>query len=300
MPRKKVKLPKRSTKGAYDDEKSIARRRWVPERVTSGTTRWASGSTGPGPVRRSVPRSGPAGSISASSQRTRRSWSCCSSMIRSAGRQRVIPLDRARQPDVPLLARAGRGARARTDVRLSRPRSVRAAARATVRSARRCCSIHTDVRRVVPSGYDRDAAKRPGDNAATAMKSVVADPSRYDWEGDGRSDGRSSRRSSTRCTSAASRGIRAPACRRDQRGTYAGLIEKIPYLQDLGITAVELLPVFQFDPHDAPGGRPNYWGYQPVSFFAPHHGVQLAPANRSACSTSSATWSRRSTAPESR
>jgi glycogen operon protein len=56
-----------------------------------------------------------------------------------------------------------------------------------------------------------------------------------------------------------------------RRGTYAGLIEKIPYLQDLGITAVELLPVFQFDPQDAPAGRANYWGYQPVSFFAPHH-----------------------------
>ena len=56
-----------------------------------------------------------------------------------------------------------------------------------------------------------------------------------------------------------------------KRGTYAGLIEKIPYLQDLGITAVELLPVFQFDPQDAPAGRVNYWGYQPVSFFAPHH-----------------------------
>ena len=37
-----------------------------------------------------------------------------------------------------------------------------------------------------------------------------------------------------------------------RRGTYAGLIEKIPYLKDLGITAVELLPVFQFDPQDAP------------------------------------------------
>ena len=39
---------------------------------------------------------------------------------------------------------------------------------------------------------------------------------------------------------------------------------------DLGITAVELLPVFQFDPFAAPPGRRNYWGYQPVSFFAPH------------------------------
>ena len=56
-----------------------------------------------------------------------------------------------------------------------------------------------------------------------------------------------------------------------KRGTYAGLIEKIPYLKDLGVTALELLPVFQFDPQDAPQGRVNYWGYQPVSFFAPHH-----------------------------
>ena len=52
-----------------------------------------------------------------------------------------------------------------------------------------------------------------------------------------------------------------------KRGTYAGLIEKIPYLKDLGITAVELLPVFQFDPFDAPPGRMNYWGYCPISFL---------------------------------
>jgi glycogen operon protein len=58
----------------------------------------------------------------------------------------------------------------------------------------------------------------------------------------------------------------------NKRGTYAGLIEKIPYLQGLGVSAVELLPIFQFDPQDCPpgGGRVNYWGYQPVSFFAPH------------------------------
>lgn len=44
-----------------------------------------------------------------------------------------------------------------------------------------------------------------------------------------------------------------------QSGTYAGLIRKIPYLVDLGMTAVELMPVFQFDSSDAPGGRVNYW-----------------------------------------
>jgi isoamylase len=56
------------------------------------------------------------------------------------------------------------------------------------------------------------------------------------------------------------------------RGTYAGVIERIPHLQQLGVTAVELLPVFQFDAQDAPPGRVNYWGYAPISFFAPHQG----------------------------
>jgi glycogen operon protein len=63
-----------------------------------------------------------------------------------------------------------------------------------------------------------------------------------------------------------------------RRGTYAGFIEKIPYLRDLGITAVELLPIFQFDAQDAPPGRVNYWGYQPVSFFAPHQAYSSRPA----------------------
>ena len=122
----------------------------------------------------------------------------------------------------------------------------------------------------VPDAYDRRAAGRAGANAATAMKSVVADPGRYDWEGD-----LPLRRRFTETviyemhvrgfTQHETSGV-DPA----KRGTYAGLIEKIPYLQGLGITAVELLPVFQFDPQDAPGGRVNYWGYQPVSFFAPH------------------------------
>src|SRR5204863_4999442 len=62
-----------------------------------------------------------------------------------------------------------------------------------------------------------------------------------------------------------------------KRGTYAGLIEKIPYLQQLGITAVELLPTFQFDAQDCPPGRVNYWGYAPVSFFAPHQAYSSRP-----------------------
>ena len=48
-------------------------------------------------------------------------------------------------------------------------------------------------------------------------------------------------------------------------GTYAGLVEKIPYLKDLGITVVELMPIFQRDPQEG-----DYWGYMPLNFFAPH------------------------------
>jgi isoamylase len=55
-----------------------------------------------------------------------------------------------------------------------------------------------------------------------------------------------------------------------KRGAFAGLIDKIPYFKELGITAIELMPVFQFDAQDCPPGKVNYWGYAPVSFFAPH------------------------------
>jgi glycogen operon protein len=56
----------------------------------------------------------------------------------------------------------------------------------------------------------------------------------------------------------------------EKRGSFAGVIEKIPYLQELGIKTVELMPIQQFDPQAAPQARPNYWGYQPVAYFAPH------------------------------
>ena len=124
---------------------------------------------------------------------------------------------------------------------------------------------------VMPKGYSRSTTNQEGGSLASCMKSVVVDPSTYDWEGDAPLKRPSARtiiyemhvRGFTRHPSS---GIDA-----EKRGTYAGVIEKIPYLQDLGITAIELLPVFQFDPQDSPPGRINYWGYAPVSFFSPHH-----------------------------
>jgi isoamylase len=123
----------------------------------------------------------------------------------------------------------------------------------------------------IPEKFDREAATRAGDNAAAAMKSVVVDLGTYDWEDDTplyRPFGQTviyemhvrgfTRHENSDVTA-------------EKRGTYAGVIEKIPYLKDLGVTAVELLPVFQFDPQEAPAGMTNYWGYNPVSFFAPHY-----------------------------
>ena len=129
----------------------------------------------------------------------------------------------------------------------------------------------------VPDGYQREAAARPGPNHGAAMKSVVADPGAYDWEGDVPLKRPFAEtviyelhvRGFTRhATSGVSPG---------SHGTYAGLVEKIPYLKDLGVTAVELLPIFQFDPQSAPAGKVNYWGYQPVSFFSPHHAYSSRP-----------------------
>jgi isoamylase len=124
----------------------------------------------------------------------------------------------------------------------------------------------------VPEAYNRLAAGLPGGNTATAMKSVVADLRRYNWGGDVPLRHPFSKtiiyelhlRGFTRHPSS---GVAM-----DKRGTFSGLMEKIPYLQDLGITAVELLPIFQFDEQDAPLGLKNYWGYSPVSFFVPHAG----------------------------
>ena len=130
---------------------------------------------------------------------------------------------------------------------------------------------------VWPTGRGREAAGQPGDNTATALRSVVVDPGAYDWEGDA-ALGRPFVKTVIYemhvggFTRHPSSGL-APA----KRGTYAGLIDKIPYLQDLGVTAVELLPVFAFDEQDGPPGLGNYWGYQPLSFFAPHPGYSSRP-----------------------
>jgi len=118
--------------------------------------------------------------------------------------------------------------------------------------------------------YSREAAIDPGDNCKTALRGVVVDNSTYDWEGDRPlhlpySESVIYEMHVGGFTKHPNSNLPA-----EKRGTYAGLIEKIPYLKDLGITAVELLPIHYFDPEDARPGLENYWGYSTIGFFAPH------------------------------
>jgi isoamylase len=112
------------------------------------------------------------------------------------------------------------------------------------------------------------------DNLATSMRSVIVDTSGYDWEGD---QPLKRPMNETIIYEMHVRGFtRSSSSHCRYPGTFAGVIEKIPYLQELGITAVELLPIFDFDQREVHGRNPltggplvNYWGYDPVSFFAP-------------------------------
>jgi glycogen operon protein len=121
------------------------------------------------------------------------------------------------------------------------------------------------------TNYDREAASHFGkDNCPQALRGMVVDDTTYDWEGD-----MPLRRPLSMTviyelhvdafTRHPNSGVTP-----EKRGTYAGLIEKIPYLKQIGITAIELLPIHQFDERDARPGLINYWGYGTIGFFAPH------------------------------
>ncbi len=123
----------------------------------------------------------------------------------------------------------------------------------------------------------RAKAKGFDGNVFSGLKSVVVDTSGYDWEGD-----EPLRRpmSETIIYEMHVCGLTAhPSSGVSHPGTYAAVAKKIPYLRSLGITAVELLPVHQFDEQEVERASPltaqalkNYWGYAPLAYFAPHLG----------------------------
>jgi len=123
-----------------------------------------------------------------------------------------------------------------------------------------------------PPSFQRSAAVGRGSNAGRAPLGVL--PSNtvpFDWGAESKphhgSDTIIYEMHVRGFTKRSNSGVSA-----ERRGTYAGVIEKIPYLKELGITVVELMPVFQYDPHEN-----NYWGYMPLNFFSPHQGYAVVP-----------------------
>ncbi|MDF1816804.1 MAG: alpha-amylase family glycosyl hydrolase, partial [Verrucomicrobiales bacterium] len=126
-----------------------------------------------------------------------------------------------------------------------------------------------------PPSFDREAAMSPGCNIGCAPLALLQDI-KCDCDFDWKEDLPAPRHDSDLViyemhvkgfTQHPESGVR-----QENRGKFAGIVEKIPYLLDLGITAVELMPVFQFDP-----GENNYWGYNPLNFFSAHHGYSSDP-----------------------
>ncbi|WP_194411402.1 glycogen debranching protein GlgX [Microbacterium cremeum] len=124
-------------------------------------------------------------------------------------------------------------------------------------------------------GYDfgDPDSRNDDDSAAAMMKGVVVNPY-FDWAGDRRPR---TPYSETLIYEAHVRGLTArhPAIPAAMRGTYSALAHPaiIDHLTKLGVTAIELMPVHQFvdDAVLQEKGLSNYWGYNTVSFFAPHN-----------------------------
>jgi isoamylase len=161
------------------------------------------------------------------------------------------------------------------------PRDTR---RTGFRFDRRKVLVDPWARAVTDDLWDRERAKGNADNGPWSMRGLVTEDDGYDWEGD-----RPLQRPSEKTiiyemhvggfTKHPSSGVASP-------GTFRGLIEKIPYLRELGVTDVELMPVMAFDRQHVPRetaalGLTNYWGYSSHSFFSPHPGYCTSPGTGS-------------------
>ncbi|MBF0275929.1 MAG: glycogen debranching protein GlgX, partial [Nitrospinae bacterium] len=128
-------------------------------------------------------------------------------------------------------------------------------------------------------GYDassnkKDMSLNPRKNFSSAVKSVICTKNSFDWE--------NTKTLNTPLQDyiiyeAHVKGLTAhPSAQSKKPGTFLGVIEKIPYLKELGITALELLPIQEFNKHESTMVNPvrderlvNYWGYSTINFFSP-------------------------------
>jgi isoamylase len=121
-------------------------------------------------------------------------------------------------------------------------------------------------------GHD-DTVRDDRDSAPYVPRCVVVSDDAFDWRGDVRPN---TPWTQTVIYEAHLKGLtmRHPGVPRELRGTYAGLAHPavIEHLSQLGVTAVELLPIHHFisEDHVLSHGLTNYWGYNTLGFFAPH------------------------------
>ncbi len=132
---------------------------------------------------------------------------------------------------------------------------------------------------VTTSQWDRKRASDPDDTTRCSMRAVTVE-SNYDW-GD---DMQLNRPLENAVIYELHVGgfTRHPSANVLYPGTFSGVVEKIPYLKELGITDVELMPIMAFDEQDVPEGvakrgLKNFWGYSTHSFFSPHPGYCVSP-----------------------
>jgi isoamylase len=131
--------------------------------------------------------------------------------------------------------------------------------------------------------WNRGDACHPEDNVETSLRGVVVNPNDYNWEGEKplkipMEDSIIYEMHVGGFTKSPTSGVKNP-------GTFLGLIEKIPYLQSLGITAV-IFAYFDFDDSEQTGefnGEKlvNYWWYSTVGFFSSHHGYCVSQDKKS-------------------
>jgi len=140
-----------------------------------------------------------------------------------------------------------------------------------------CATRYWDFGRLAqPSGEESSAAAN-----GPSPKCLLV-PRRFDWQGVPRPK---TPWSDTVIYELHVRGLTAhPSAKAAAPGTFLGVVEKIPYLQELGVTAVELMPVHEFNEHELVRADPatgerlrNYWGYSTIGFFAPKEGYATRP-----------------------
>jgi glycogen operon protein len=127
--------------------------------------------------------------------------------------------------------------------------------------------------------WSKQTAIDDSDNLDTSLRSMILNNKTYDWEGD--HPLKKPENESIIYEMHVGSFTKSPTAGNKYPGKFKGVIEKIPYLKDLGITAVELLPIFKFDSKDPfpHNGLKNYWGYGTIAFFSPENSYFVEQTN---------------------